>query len=313
MLKCITWVVALMLSGAAMAQEGPRVLLLTKSSGFEHSVIKNDENGKNHVSTILKEMLEKDGGSLVTTKDARLINALTLERFDLVIFYTTGVLTTTGKDGNPPMSETGVAELTDWVQAGGGFIGFHCATDSFHGAEGTVSPFTTLIGGEFLTHGDQFTGTVKVVDPTHPAMVDTPSPWVIQDEYYIFKNLNKENIHVLAMLELGEERNNENNKRYNGLADYPIIWCSKEGDGRVLYNAQGHREDVWANPDFQDSVMAAIYWATGNGSTKAEPNYATLFPGDPDAKPKSDKPSKGKGSDKNKPNKSSKGKGSTKN
>ena len=272
MLKSITCAfVALIFSATAMAQEGPRVLLLTKSAGFQHGAVKNDKDGNNHVSNIMQKLCDENGATLVSTKDARLINELTLERFDLVIFYTTGDLTISGgSDGSPGMSDTGVAELTKWIENGGGFIGFHCATDTFHTNDEKVSPYTKLIGAQFKTHGKQFKGSIKVVDPTHPTMAETPQPWVVNDEYYVFNNLNKKNIHVLAMLETGEEGKKQD--KY-AIPSYPIIWCSQEGKGRVYYTVQGHREDVWTNPDFQNNILLAAYWALGNGPAQAKPNY----------------------------------------
>ena len=147
MLKSITCAfVALIFSATATAQEGPRVLLLTKSSGFQHGVVKKSNNHvKNPVTTIMQKLCDENGATLVSTKDARLINELTLERFDLVIFYTTGDLTISGgTDGSPGMSDTGVAELTKWIENGGGFIGFHCATDTFHTNDEKISPYTAL-------------------------------------------------------------------------------------------------------------------------------------------------------------------------
>jgi uncharacterized protein len=239
MLKGISFAMALLLSTVAMAQEGPRILLLTKSAGFQHSVVKIDEHGNNHVSNIIKELAAKHNATVVSTKDARLINSLTLQRFDLVMFYTTGDLTITGgTDGSPGMSETGVAELTEWIENGGGFIGFHCATDTFHKSDATISPYTKLVGAQFKTHGSQFHGSIKVVDPTHPAMVETPQPWVVNDEYYVFDNLNTENIHVLAMLETEEEGKKQDKYK---IPSYPIIWCSEEGKGRVYYGTRPPR------------------------------------------------------------------------
>jgi hypothetical protein len=250
--------------------ENPRVLFLSKSSGFQHGVIKNDEDGTNHVGRTLKALAEANNAELVSTKDASMINAKTLEEFDLVIFYTTLNLTEEGSDGNPPMSETGLAELQEWIKKGGAFMGYHCATDTFHGEGDEVTPYIEMLGGEFKAHGRQFEGTVKVVDPTHPAMLATPQDWLIEDEWYVFKNLNKEKIHVLALLDPGSER--ENHKLYDA-PNYPIIWVSTLGEGRIYYNAQGHREDVWSNPDFQNTVLIAATWALGNGPAQAEPNY----------------------------------------
>ncbi|TVS20830.1 MAG: ThuA domain-containing protein, partial [Planctomycetaceae bacterium] len=43
----------------------------------------------------------------------------------------------------------------------------------------------------------------------------------------------------------------------------PSVWARKHGDGRVYYNSLGHREDVWANPLFQNMLMAGFSWTMG--------------------------------------------------
>lgn len=252
-------------------------IFLSKSSGFEHSCIKQEDGMPSHVDKVLTQILEPKGIKLLCTKDADLINADNLKNYNLVIFYTTGDLTTPGeKDPGKPMGPNGVADLLAWIQAGGAFLGFHCATDTFHTPEGgPVTPYIDMIGGEFLNHGAQFEGTLKVVDPDHPTMANVPQDFKLFDEWYIFQNFNKDNIHVLAMLEPGDERTKQD--KYN-IPNYPVIWCRTYGDGRVFYNALGHREDVWDNPVFQQHVIDAAMWALGEGPASAEPNFHDVVP-----------------------------------
>jgi type 1 glutamine amidotransferase len=261
---------ALTLAAIATAQDAPRILLLTKSAGFQHSVVKNDEDGSNHVTRILQKLAEEQGAELVSTKDASMINAETLKTFDLVIFYTTGVLTTEGERKSPPMSETAIQELQDWIADGGGFMGYHCAADTFHQPGGEASPYIKMLGGEFIAHGAQFRGDIIIVDESHPAMAATPQNWKIKDEWYIFKNFNKKNIRVLALLDPGLVRRSQ--EKYD-IPNYPITWVSTHGKGRIYYNAQGHREEVWTDEDFQKTVIAAAVWAMGEGPAQAKPNY----------------------------------------
>lgn len=269
-----------MLGGAwreapAESEDALRVLYLSKSSGFQHSVVMRHDGAPSHSELALEALAGEMGFTLTSTKDASQINPERLQDFDVVIFYTTGDLTQPGTDEHPPMPENGVDALLDWIRAGGGFVGIHSASDSFHGAEGEVTPFIEMVGGEFLTHGRQFVGTLRAVNPEHPSMEGVPDEWTFLEEWYIFKNLNAEKMHVLALLEPGEER--EKQPMYD-LPDYPIIWCRAYGDGRVYYNALGHREDVWDHEHFRQMLRSAIRWAGGAGETMAEPNYAEVVP-----------------------------------
>ena len=87
--------------------------------------------------------------------------------------------------------------------------------------------------------------------------------------------LNKEKMHVLALLDPGRERKRQD--PYN-IPSYPMIWCRSLGEGRVYYNGIGHREDVWMDSTFQKSIVDALRWAAGEGDTMAEPNYDAVVP-----------------------------------
>jgi len=260
------------------AAEGPRILYLSKSSGFQHSVVHQDGQKPSHTDLHLMKIADSIGATITCTKDASLINAENLKNYDIVIFYTTGDLTTPGdKDPGAVMGPNGQQELLDWIKAGGGFVGFHCASDTFHASPQCSEPnaYLSMVGGEFSGHGPQFEGTLKVVSPGHPLVANIPDGWKIMDEWYYFCNLNDKDMHVLALLDPGEMR--QKDKRYSG-PDYPIIWCRTLGEGRVYYNGMGHREDVWDNETFQKTVVDALHWANGKGLAMAEPNFDKVVP-----------------------------------
>lgn len=267
---------ACLFAGGAFAQdETPAVLFLSKSAGFQHSSITEKDGKPSHVGALIAALSEQNGVNVTVTKDASLINAKNLENYGLVIFYTTGDLTTTGTDGHPAMGKNGMRDLTNWIKAGGAFMGFHCAADTFHGGGDVVTPYIEMLGGEFLSHGKQFEGILRVVDPSHPTALSIPRDWKKRDEWYMFKNLNTDNIHVIALMDPGAERQEQ--EMYN-VSSYPVIWCSSLGEGRVYYNAMGHREDVWDDPIFQAMVVDAAGWAMGQGELQAEPNFAKVVP-----------------------------------
>lgn len=275
-LLCAAWLAA---TGCArLAVDEETAIFLSKSAGYEHSCIKWDENKVSHVDRVFKELTPQLGVDILCTKDASLINAENLKKYRLVIFYTTADLTQPGTDQQPPMGPNGQAELLEWIRNGGGFMGFHCATDSFHTPEGQPpTPYVEMIGGEFRTHGKQFEGILRVVDPKHPAMASFPADWRVFDEWYLFRNFNTKSMHVLAMLDPGDERGRQ--AMYD-IPAYPIVWCSQYGQGRVYYNAMGHREDVWTNPTFQKTVIDAAKWVMGEGPAMTEPNFSQVMTAD---------------------------------
>lgn len=276
MLKPFMFAASLMITCAACAEEPTRILFLSKSAGFEHSTIKQENGEPSHTDKVLTELAEKMGASITATKDASYIHADKLKDFDVVIFFTTGDLTTPGTDGATPMGPEGVGALLTWITEGGGFMGFHCATDTFHADPqcSSPTPYTELIGGEFQSHGPQFEGTIKVVDTAHPTMAAVPQNWKVNDEWYLFCNLN-EQMHVLALLDTTQM---EKKIKMYDRPPYPVIWCSTLGKGRVFYNAMGHREDVWDNSSFREHVTSVVKWVNGEGEAGADPNFSQVVP-----------------------------------
>jgi len=280
---CIVILAVALMMPAMAAQDtpqakGPRILFLTKSQGFEHSSIAQ-KDGKPSVADITLAKIAKEiGATLVSTKNADQINAANLKNYDLVIFYTQGDLALDSKDGGSNIGATGEADLVEWVKKGGRFMGFHSASDTFHTpAGGEVTPYLKMVGGEFTSHGGQFEGAVKVVDPSHPAVAAIPAGYKPMEEWYLFHNFNTGSIHVLAILDPGEARVKQADK-YN-IPNYPIIWVNAVGDGKVYFNAIGHREDFWEkDPVFHKSVVDAIAWLMAKGKEGTEPNFDQVVP-----------------------------------
>lgn len=262
-------------SVCAVAEDAAgKALLLTKSGGFQHSTVAEKDGQPSLVENVLRPILAHQGMTMDATKNASAINAENLANYKLVIFYTQGDLEKPWTDGGEPMGADGMKALNDWIAKGGGFIGYHSAADTSRPAtpEAEITPYTKMIGGAFKSHGAQFVGTVRVVDPEHPAIKSVPDGFTINDEWYVFMHSDTENMHVLAALDPGTER--EKQEQYN-IPTYPAVWCKAQGEGRIFYSAMGHREDVWKNPTFLQMTADAIAWARGETELRAKPNFST--------------------------------------
>jgi len=271
----IAFTALLAASFPAFAEDPGKVLLLTKSGGFQHDTVAEKDGKPSLVETVLRPRLEKIGLALDATKDANRINAAELAKYKLVIFYTQGDLDKDGLDKHAPMGPTGMSDLNAWINGGGGFVGFHSATDTSRPvkADDPATPYTAIIGGAFAGHGKQFTGTLRVVDKKHPAIASVPDGFQLLDEWYTFTHLDTRNMHVLALLDPGDERGKQ--PMYN-VPNYPAIWCKSQGKGRIFYSAAGHRNDVWENETFLKMTDDAIAWALGKTGLKAGPNYSRV-------------------------------------
>src|SRR5262245_566889 len=75
---------------AAGKAEKKKLLFFTKSSGFEHPVIKVTDGGPSFAQKNLEELGSENGFEITSTKDGTVFTAETLAKYDGFVFYTTG-------------------------------------------------------------------------------------------------------------------------------------------------------------------------------------------------------------------------------
>ena len=265
----------------ASIRAGPRaerkkVLFFTKSSGFQHSVITRKGDKLSLAERILTEIGKEHGFDVVASKDGRLFDPSKIGEWDAFAFETTGDLTTQGdhKDENGhPMSKDGKAAFLDAVHGGKGFVGMHCATDTFHSKAGEIDPYIKMIGGEFIVHGAQQVANLVVASPDFSGAKAFGPKFKLNDEWYAQKNLS-DDLHVI----IAHDTKGMQGKMYER-PDFPETWARLHGKGRVVYTSMGHREDVWENPLYQGLLLGALGWTTGITDFSAEPNIAKVTPG----------------------------------
>ena len=183
-----------------------KVLFFTKSSGFEHWVIKRDGGSLGMAERILTEIGKANGFEVVASKDGRMFEPDQIGQWDAFVFETTGDLTTPGTDKTPPISAAGEKAFYDAIRGGKGFLGMHCATDTFghHGArnKGADDPYIQMIGAEFIVHGAQQPSRIDIVSPTFPGIANgfgtSGTSFTIQDEWYALKNF-ADDLHVILV------------------------------------------------------------------------------------------------------------------
>ena len=257
-----------------------KILFFTKSSGFEHSVISWKSGKPSLADKVFLDLGAKHSWTFEFSKDGSLFSPKYLAGFDAVIFYTTGDLTTVGNDGEPAMTAAGKQALFDYVRGGKGFIGVHSATDTFHtGKDAGLDPtnlndaFISMLGGEFIGHGDQQKATNTVTSTKFPGLAAAGPSFCFHEEWYSLKNLNPD-MHVITVIDSPSMKGNDYDR-----PPFPTTWARMEGKGRVFYTAMGHRDDIWSNAVFQDMLVGAIRWTTGDVKAEIPANLKTAAPG----------------------------------
>ena len=240
------------------AQKPVRILMVTQSVGFKHGAVTRKENALSPAERALTELGIKSNLFRVdATQDAaKDFTKENLQNYDIVFFYTTGDL--------PIAKEHLDYFFNEWLkQEGHGFIGAHSAADTFHNYE----PYWDMIGGTFNGHpwnaGDKV--AIDVHDTTHPASKPWGEEFEITDEIYQFKNWQPEKVRVLMSLDMSKTKLK---KPYH----VPVLWVKEYGDGKVMHMSLGHREDVWENPTYQESLLGGIKWILNMEPGDATPN-----------------------------------------
>lgn len=261
-----------------------RILFFTKSSGYEHSVIKASDRAPSHAEAVLAELARAHGWEITHTKDGRVFTAEDLARYDAVFFYTTGDLTTAGTDATPPMPPAGKAALLDAIRNGKGFIGAHAATDTFHSpgsrfarAGATADPYLRMLGAEFIQHGQQQRARMICADPKFPGCAELSGGFELFEEWYSFKDYEPD-LHVILVQDTTGMAKTGRDSVYER-PPYPATWTRLHGKGRVFYTSMGHREDVWTNPVFQRILAGGIAWVLGDAPADVTPNLDRVAPG----------------------------------
>lgn len=259
-----------------------KVLVVTTTTGFRHSSIPTAEKiiaqlgQQSGAFTVEYARVEPNDpqfkgaddkpdtvkvNEAITKVLAEKMNPAALKNYDAVIFAnTTGDLPLPDKDA-----------FIEWVKSGGGFVGMHSASDTFH----NFGPYINMLGAEFKKHEAQVEVDPINQDPLCPACQHLPANWKVYDEIYQFKNFVRPKVHGLLTLD-----KHPNDK---SPGDYPISWCKEFGKGRVFYTSLGHREDVWdleapkrENPKevaeaYQKHILEGIKWAAGLETWNAKP------------------------------------------
>jgi len=271
------------------AAEKKSVLVFTKSSGFEHDVVKTTGGKPSILEQAVTALGKRHGFDVTATKDGRVFDSNDFRKHAAVLFFTTGVLTTTGTDANPPMSPQGKQSLLDAIAGGLGFVGIHAASDTFHtppdpednsnryAAHGEKSdPYLRMLGGEFIAHGSTprlQTTNLIVNDSKFPGLEGVTSPVSFNEEWYSLKDFRTD-LHVILTLDT-KGMTGEPYQR----APYPMTWARMEDKGRVFYTAIGDRPENWSNPFFLNLLGGGIRWAIGDVTASLDQNLTQAAPG----------------------------------
>ena len=256
-----------------------KILVFTRSQGFEHEPAKLLGDGTTYTGQALKKYFAEKNKNIeiVETQDGGVFDGA-ISQYDAFVFNTSGNLLDANGSKNDkakPMTEVGLRKMIAAVQSGKGFVGIHSATDTHVGNlkdENGVDLYTKFVGARFSGHDAQQSATLTIVEPTaFPSLKEAGKQITTKDECYAMKEFSKD-IHVVLI----QETDGMVGGNY-ARPPFPATWIRKEGNGRVAYTSFGHD-----NRYFTEQVARIgdfVEWAIGRFEADTTPNIEKVTPG----------------------------------
>ncbi|MEO6915467.1 MAG: ThuA domain-containing protein, partial [Chitinophagaceae bacterium] len=232
-----------------------RILVFAKTSGFYHSSIPKG-------LAAIQALGASNGMQVDTTRDASVFTDSSLKKYSAIIFLNT--------TGNILDIHQQVA-MERYIQAGGGFMGIHAATDT----EYDWGWYGRLVGGYFNGHPKIQQATLNVSDRKDPSTSQLPEKWTRTDEWYNFKKLAKD----LTVLISIDEKSYEGGT--NG-AEHPMAWYHEYDGGRAFYTELGHTDESYADPLYLGHLLGGIKYAVGKNNELDYSRATSQYPPDED-------------------------------
>jgi len=162
-----------------------------------------------------------------------------------------------------PWEKEAQEAFEDYIKnARGGWVGFHHPTllgvfdnypmwQWYSGFMGNIEFKKHIPGGA--------EAKLTVEDAAHPAMKNLPSTFITKDEWYIYNQSPRANVHVLASIDEGTYNPPKDVK----MGDHPAIWTNEHFKARNIYIAMGHFPELFNDSNYTTLVRNAIFWAAG--------------------------------------------------
>ncbi len=266
-----------------------RVLVYAVTTGYRHK--ESIPAGKKWFETL---GIKTGQFEVVVSDELANFEADQLKTFDAVCFMcTTGEVfypsqkevEGRNEEGKKKARETEVRLKENFVQYlknGGGWIGFHSATDTLH----NWPEYVNIAGGLFSGHpwgsGDEI--ALQVEDPKSPLTRETlkSKRLMFQEEIYQYKmgTFDRNRSHVILSLDWMRTPTTKTifNRINRPDFDFPISWIHPYGKGRIFYSNLGHNPHTFWHKDLNAYHLRGVLYATGDLPLDATPQGKLVKP-----------------------------------
>jgi cytochrome c len=226
-------------TGGQPPLEGPfQVLAFTKTTGFRHDSIPAGLE-------LLNQLGVEHDFTVTNSEDSADFTDENLAQYAVVVFM--------NASGDDLLDDTQQGAFERFIQAGGGYVGVHCASCG----EDAWAWYGDLVGARFSGHPAIQEVTINVENHAHPSTAELPDVWVRDEEPYNFEMNPRANVTVLATFDEAS---------YDGGsmgADHPIAWYHEFQGGRSWYTGLGHISEGYMEENFIKLVSGGVLWAAG--------------------------------------------------
>lgn len=245
------------LSGCNNQRSGnPKLLVFSKTAGFVHSSIPAG-------IAAIQKLGQEHNFSVDTTSQAEYFEEDNLKQYSAVVF-----LNTTGNILDPKQE----AAFERFIQAGGGFVGVHAATDT----EYSWGWYGKLVGAYFKSHPRTQKANFLIEDKNFGATnFFQETSWTRTDELYNFKKMNPD-VKVLVAIDESSYEGGENGD------NHPMSWYHEYDGGRAFYTALGHTEESYTEENYLKHLLGGIQYAIGDNRELDYSQAHSQFPPDAD-------------------------------
>ncbi|MCW5517033.1 ThuA domain-containing protein [Muriicola sp. Z0-33] len=216
----------------------PKVLVFSKTMGFKHSSIPSG-------IAAIQKLGAENNFEVDTTKNAALFEEDILKEYSAVIFLSTTANVLDNKQE---------AAFERYIQAGGGFVGIHAATDT----EYDWNWYGRLVGAYFQSHpaGTPEADFIIKDNEFGATSFFTDSVWHRTDEMYNFKKINPD-VNVIMTIDESTYEGGENGDFH------PMSWYHEYDGGRAFYTALGHTDESYTEENYLKHLLGGINYAIG--------------------------------------------------
>lgn len=226
-----------------------QVLVYQKINGYDHG------RSVTAATEALTRMSKEMGYGVTVTANGGAFNANNLSQFDVVVWNNVSGDTLT-------LSQR--AAFEEYMNNGGGFLGVHASGgDSIYFWDWYRD---ALLGVQFIGHpmDPQFQQAELTTHENSAHIAESlPHTWSIKDEWYSFA-AEPDLDGVEYVITIDEDSYQPAELAMGGV--HPIAWKHCVEQGRAMYTAIGHREEMYDVPENITLIKDALKWTSGHGA-----------------------------------------------